>query len=441
MPVASGTWGSLPPAVTLGLMGWLACSSGGVLWVMGLWLFFGAVACVVLAPAAIAATGQQDPGEVVVDEVAGQALCFMVWLALPVGRWTPAQWPVVAVAGFLLFRLFDIFKPAPVRQLEALPRGWGILVDDLMAGFYAGLVLVGFSWVASHAQAGTLPGFSETLGVPGALILGAFQGVTEFLPVSSSGHLVFLETLMGLKPEQTQMLLFDLAAHVGTVLAVLVVMVRPCLRFLRGVAAGLKQIDQPVMLYRKNAAFRFLVLGLVGTAVTAVPGLLFKDTLEKARESIWLVGLMWAVTGSILFLTDRRKKTHLNLRQFGLLGATIVGLIQFVAILPGISRSGSTICAAVLLCGLRRRWAIEYSMLLGVLAIVSASGLEFLKNWDLIHAGGMTLTPLLTGAVTAFLVGIPALKWLIRASRRAQFRPFALYCYILTVFALFLHLV
>jgi phosphatidylglycerophosphatase A len=100
----------------------------------------GSVACVVLAPGVIAQTGNQDPREVVVDEVAGQAVCFLGavgWL-----RTMPAEqiW-VVTLAGFLLFRVFDIIKPWPGRYLEKLPAGWGILADDLMAGLYAGIVL------------------------------------------------------------------------------------------------------------------------------------------------------------------------------------------------------------------------------------------------------------------------------------------------------------
>ena len=173
MPVASGTWGSLPPAVTLAVLGWSGCSLATQHWVQWLWLIYGCVACVALAPAAIASTGKKDPGEVVVDEVAGQAVTFLVWLWLPVGTWTPMQWVVIAAAGFLLFRVFDIFKPTPAHQLESLPRGWGILADDLMGGIYAGLVLVAGCWVVQHLQTGGLPGLSQTLDLKAAIVLGS----------------------------------------------------------------------------------------------------------------------------------------------------------------------------------------------------------------------------------------------------------------------------
>ncbi len=95
----------------------------------------GSIVCVGFAPAAIARTGKNDPGEVVADEFAGQAVTFMGIAAI-----TPSQMIVAAVLGFLLFRLFDIVKPWPIRKLEALPGGWGILADDLLAGVYAGIV-------------------------------------------------------------------------------------------------------------------------------------------------------------------------------------------------------------------------------------------------------------------------------------------------------------
>jgi len=134
MPVAPGTWGSLPPMIVFGLLGQFAVSPliiGGAM--MGL-VVLGSVLCVTLAPGAIAATGNKDPGEVVADELAGQSVCYLVApLVLSDTLALHHIW-FIALAGFLLFRLFDIFKPWPARQLEGLPQGWGILADDLIAG-------------------------------------------------------------------------------------------------------------------------------------------------------------------------------------------------------------------------------------------------------------------------------------------------------------------
>ncbi len=141
MPIAPGTWGSLPPMVILGLMGHLGATPFVIAIVMGLLIIWGSFVCVAWAPSAIAATGNKDPGEVVADELAGQAVCFLAVPFLAVQSMSLIQLWMVAVGGFLLFRVFDIFKPWPANRLEGLPKGWGILADDLMAGLYAGVCL------------------------------------------------------------------------------------------------------------------------------------------------------------------------------------------------------------------------------------------------------------------------------------------------------------
>jgi len=141
LPVAPGTWGSLPPAIIFGLMCQFHVSGIWISIVMAALVLVGSAACVKFAPAAIAATGKTDPREVVVDEVAGQAVTFLAVPFLAAGASSAGQIWVIAAAGFGLFRLFDIAKPWPIRRLERLPEGWGVLADDLMAGVYAWIVL------------------------------------------------------------------------------------------------------------------------------------------------------------------------------------------------------------------------------------------------------------------------------------------------------------
>jgi phosphatidylglycerophosphatase A len=135
LPIAPGTWGSLPPVVIFALLctGRAGVTETNIL-MIGLALI-GSVACVRFAPASIAATGKSDPGEVVMDEFAGQAITFVGIAAI-----MPSQMIVAAALGFLLFRLFDIIKPWPIYKLESLPGGWGILADDLLAGIYAAII-------------------------------------------------------------------------------------------------------------------------------------------------------------------------------------------------------------------------------------------------------------------------------------------------------------
>lgn len=142
LPGAPGTWGSLPPAVAFGLIYYLVGS--GLITVLVMLAFFiaGGIVCLKFSDAAVIATGKNDPREVVADEIAGQALTFIILSfsidAIP----SVSRIIIVAAAGFALFRLFDIVKPWPIRKLEKLPAGFGILADDLMAGVYAGIVLV-----------------------------------------------------------------------------------------------------------------------------------------------------------------------------------------------------------------------------------------------------------------------------------------------------------
>ena len=121
----------------------LGASAGAITIVMALLIAAGSVVCVKFAPASIAATGKKDPGEVVADELAGQAVTFLaVPFLLPLGTVDFKQIVAIAAGGFFLFRLFDIVKPWPCRRLEKLPDGWGILADDLFAGIYSAIVLL-----------------------------------------------------------------------------------------------------------------------------------------------------------------------------------------------------------------------------------------------------------------------------------------------------------
>ena len=141
LPVAPGSWGSLPSAIIFGL----ACYFGGiapvVISLMIALIIAGSFVCVKFSYAAVAATGNEDPGEVVADEIAGQALAFLA-MPLLMGDVSGRQIVLIVAIGYFLFRLFDTVKPWPLHRLEELPAGWGILADDLMAGVYAGIALI-----------------------------------------------------------------------------------------------------------------------------------------------------------------------------------------------------------------------------------------------------------------------------------------------------------
>jgi len=141
LPIAPGTWGSLPSAIIFGLMCYFDAPAVSITIVMAALALAGSVACVVLSPDVIKELGKTDPREVVADELAGQAVTFLVVGFFIADAFTNWQLMVTVILGFLLFRLFDILKPFPIYRIQKLPEGWGILADDLLAGVYAAIVL------------------------------------------------------------------------------------------------------------------------------------------------------------------------------------------------------------------------------------------------------------------------------------------------------------
>ena len=140
LPIAPGTWGSLPPTIVFALLYQLCTSAVITSVVMAVLALVASVICIKFAPVVIASTGKTDPREVVADEFAGQAVTFLAIPFLDAKIASTGQIWATALLGFVLFRLFDIIKPWPIRKLEKLPKGWGILCDDLLAAVYASIV-------------------------------------------------------------------------------------------------------------------------------------------------------------------------------------------------------------------------------------------------------------------------------------------------------------
>ena len=435
LPFAPGSWASLVPMFIFVLLVSFNASVLLLSIIMASMVVVGSIICVMFAPAVISRTGRDDPREVVVDEFAGQALTFLIACPL-IAKVPQAQhiW-LIAISGFLLFRLFDITKPFPIRRAEKLPRGWGILADDLLAAVYAGIILLFFVHFNFAEFLGKYLKFEPSrLNMCTAGVLGIVQGLTEFLPVSSSGHLVLLEHFFNFDAESSQMILFDLAVHTGTVIAILIVFYKSTAAFFKNLVKSGRYGRSLVDVYKRSPAFHLLVLAVIATVVTALLAFLFEDYFTRARGSLLTVAVMWLVTGTLLMVTDWRKKTRVGLRQFGIIAAIAVGLAQAAAIMPGISRSGATICAAILI-GLHRRWAVEFSFLLAIPAILGATAVQIVKNLNQIDQA-LSVGPVMIGLVAAALSGILALKLLITVSRRAKFKLFAIYCYFLAFFVL-----
>lgn len=263
-----------------------------------------------------------------------------------------------------------------------------------------------------------------------ALVLGIVQGATEYLPVSSSGHLVIAQHLFGLEEPA---LFFDIVLHLGTLVAVvwyyrrdLVKLALETFEALRELASGHSWKET----LRSYPGFRFALLIFVGTIPTAVIGIAFEDTFERLFESVRLVGLMLILTGTVLLLTRLARGGGRDAAEMRWPDALIIGVVQGMAITPGISRSGVTIAAALLL-GIERETAARYSFLLSIPSILGALLLRMGGAED-----GVGTAALVVGFVAAALTGYLCLTLLVRLVKRGRLSWFAPYCFALGLLAL-----
>lgn len=244
------------------------------------------------------------------------------------------------------------------------------------------------------------------------VLLAIVQGVTEFLPVSSSGHLVIAQKLLGLN---TPPVFLDIILHTGTLLAILF--------FLR------KEILDLIVNWRKNGRF-FLYL-VLASLPAAVVGFFFNQHLERLFSSSRIVGVSLIVTGLFLLSTRRIRKdttSSLRFRQ-----VTFIGLSQALSVLPGISRSGATISSG-LLFGLSPELSFRFSFYLAIPAIVGATLLRLLSGGN--DFSRINRPVILLGFVVSFIVGSLALKLLNRVVRKGKLYYFSFYCFCLGLITL-----
>jgi undecaprenyl-diphosphatase len=265
-----------------------------------------------------------------------------------------------------------------------------------------------------------------------AAVLGVIQGLTEFLPVSSSGHLVLFQHLFGLREPE---IFFDVSVHMGTLVAICVFFskdLREILTTLFSVSTWSGSEDGLWQSLCQKPEMRLLGLILVGTVPTALLGLVFRPMADKLFSSVQIVGIMLLVTGLLLWRTRGLKRGGRNAAQLTIWDALFVGVMQGVAILPGISRSGVTI-AMGLFRGLNRVTAARYSFLLSIPAIIGAMVLELREATvsGLPPAGGVLL-----GTFVAAAVGYAALRFLLHLVKEGNLHAFAFYCWPLGVVAI-----
>jgi len=254
-----------------------------------------------------------------------------------------------------------------------------------------------------------------------AVVLGVIQGLTEFLPVSSSGHLELAKFFMNDDSLAEESLLMTVTLHAATALATLFVFRKDVIDIFR----GLFQFEQ-------NEELDFSLKIIVSMLPAALVGVVFEDQIEQLfNKNILLVGFMLIVTGLLLFLADRAKITD---RKVSYLHALMIGVSQAIAILPGISRSGATISTSVLL-HIDRERAARFSFLMVVPLILGKMAKDLLSG-ELNEAAQNDFWALVVGFVAAFVTGLVACTWMIKLVKNSKLTYFSIYCFIVAAIAI-----
>ncbi len=262
------------------------------------------------------------------------------------------------------------------------------------------------------------------------IILGIVQGLTEFLPISSSGHLVLMEHYLGVDQPGA---LLEALLHMGTLIAIMVAFWEDIVKMFKAYfnIFSKQGMDNPW----EDPHARFGVLIIVGTIPTAIIGFAFRPIFEFLFKSILVVSGMLIVTGCILWLGERSKGENRGLPEMKILDALWVGFAQGVAIIPGISRSGTTIITG-LKCGLNRKFAARFSFLLSIPAVVAVSIFYLVKATQIVPS---QLPVMLLGSLTAAISGYIAIRIVLKTLEERRFGIFAWYCWIMGIIAIILY--
>jgi undecaprenyl-diphosphatase len=247
-----------------------------------------------------------------------------------------------------------------------------------------------------------------------ALILGIIQGLTEFLPVSSSGHLEIAKAFFGDNMLAKESMLMTVILHFATALSTVVVFRK-----------DLKEIFVGLLQFKNNDSFKFSLKIVISMMPAAIVGVMFNDEIENLfGGALTLVGSMLILTGILLFLTDKAKHTS---KQIGFTQAVIIGVSQAIAIIPGISRSGATISSAVLL-GIDKEKAARFSFLM-VVPLIFGKMAKDIFSGD-INFENPNLLSLFIGFICAFITGMLACKLMIKIVKNSKLIYFSIYCFI-----------
>ncbi len=266
------------------------------------------------------------------------------------------------------------------------------------------------------------------MGYIEAIILGLVQGLSEFLPISSSGHLALLENLFEIKEDSV--IFFAVLLHIGTLVSIFIVYREDIYALIKELFLLFKDIFTGKGLRIEERPIRKLgIMIIVSSIPTAIMGLLFSDYIDRIFGSLTVISICWIITGFILLFSEKLNNNKKEIEGMKYRNAIFVGICQGLAIMPGISRSGSTIVGS-LVTGLKREFAVEFAFLISIPAILGSAILEFPKA---IKAGiePSTIGPMIVGFLVAAISGYFAITTMIRIVSKHRMRYFSYYVWIL----------
>lgn len=271
-----------------------------------------------------------------------------------------------------------------------------------------------------------------------SIIYGIAQGLTEFLPVSSSGHLAVFQNEFGKISDSMSSVTFTLLLHVGTLAAVVLVYYKDVWELIKSFFSIVGKIFTGKFKFSTlNQSEKFFVL-LFMALIPLMLGAVLEGSVEVVSGYTYAVGILWIINGIVLYTLEKLKKTPKDFEQIKPKNAFFVGLYQLAAIFPGISRSGMTITGGIM-NGFNREFAVKFSFVLSIPAILGSVLITVLKDAESIAVGG-DFGVILAGMAAAFFSGLAAIKLLNYITKKSSFKVFAYYCVAIGVVAIALDL-